>query len=309
MIFEARLPEPAARVTVIIPTWERTIFLEEALRSVLAQTRPVHQILIVDDGSGAAARHEAERLAGLSDRIECHCLPEHRGAAAARNWGLDLASGDYVLFLDDDDWLHPCMVESSLALLESDASLDVVVCHHTLFCTSQGAPGFWLPSPLPEAMERRPFSTLLRCSAPVNTYLIRRASIGAVRFPEDLAYGEDVYFRLALCRYGLRFAARRERHAMVRRHGRNVTRSETARHHEVRKMYRRLLAEQMVDRRDDYVLLQLKLAYCEWKCGNAAWLSHLGRACRHPLLLLGEFAAVAVRALHDPRGFLRHVLA
>ena len=297
-----------ARVSVIIPTYERTRYLEEALRSVLAQSWPVHQILLVDDCSGAEERREAERLAGISDRIEFHRLAAHRGAAAARNLGLDLASGDYVLFLDDDDLLTPKTIERSLALLEADASLDAVVCDSALLCMPDGAPTFRIRRSPQGSMERRPFSAILRRGFPINSCLIRRAAIGSLRFPEELTHGEDQYFWLALSHQGRRFAARAEADAIVRRHALNTTRSRAVGRRQVPACYHRLLAERMVVRTEDYVVVLLKLAYCECLSGRMAGFVYLARAFRHPLVSLREIAAFGSRAFDDPRGFVRHYL-
>jgi glycosyltransferase involved in cell wall biosynthesis len=96
-------------VTVAVPTHDRTLFLEEALRWVLNQTHPVHEILLVDDGSPEAPREEARRLTEVSERIRFLALTTHSGASAARNAELDQVAGDFGLFLDDDDLLHPRM--------------------------------------------------------------------------------------------------------------------------------------------------------------------------------------------------------
>ena len=295
-----------ARVSVIIPTYDRTQFLEEALRSVLGQSWPVHEILLVDDGSGAEHAREAERLAGISDRVEFHRLDAHRGVAAARNRGLDLASGDYVLFLDDDDLLAPHMFERSLVLLEADPSLDAVVCDSSLLCMPDSAPAFRIRQSRRGAIERQPFYTILRRSFPVNSCLVRRASIGSLRFPEDLPYGEDQYFWLAFCRRSPRVVMRGEADAIVRRHALNTTRSRAAARRGVRPLYHKLLAERLADRAEEYVLIHLKLAYCEIMNGSVAGLSHLARAFRHPLLSLRELAHFGTRAFDDPRGFARH---
>lgn len=308
MTLAARVHEARARVTVIIPTYNRPRFLEEALRSVLSQTRPVHQILLVDDGSAAENARAAQRLAGMSDRIEFHRLAAHRGAAAARNRGLDLASGDYVLFLDDDDLLDRRMIERSLAVLEADPSLDAVVCDSMLLCMPDSAPTFRIRRFPPGSIERQPFSTILRRGFPINSCLVRRGSIGPLRFPEDLTHGEDQYFWFALCRQGRRFAARPEADALVRRHGLNTTRSRKLARRAVRALHRKLLAERMADRREDHVVILLKLAYCECMCGSVAALLHLARAFRHPLLSLREIVSFGSRASADPRGFVRHYL-
>jgi len=100
------------RVSVILPTCNRAHLVGEAIESVLAQTRPADEILVVDDGSIDAT---PERLAAFGDRVVA-IRRENAGAAAARNAGLRAATGDWVTFLDDDDVWAP----ERLAVLERD---------------------------------------------------------------------------------------------------------------------------------------------------------------------------------------------
>jgi glycosyltransferase involved in cell wall biosynthesis len=87
-----------SRISVIIPTRGRHHFLRQALESVLAQGHAPHEIIVVDDGEGAAGAvgdmHPS--IAVLDNR--------QRGPVAARNMGVTHATGDCICFLDDDDW-------------------------------------------------------------------------------------------------------------------------------------------------------------------------------------------------------------
>ena len=87
------------RISVVIPAFNREQTVGRAIESVLAQTRPPAQILLVDDGStdGTAAS-----IARYSDRVEYVCQP-NAGASAARNDGVERATSAWVAFLDSDD--------------------------------------------------------------------------------------------------------------------------------------------------------------------------------------------------------------
>lgn len=106
------MTQPA--VSVIIPTYNRAHTLAEAIDSVLAQSRPAAEIIVVDDGSTDGS---AELLAGYGDRIR-YLRQDNAGVGAARNRGLAAASGDYIALLDSDDHWHPDKLAVQVDILE-----------------------------------------------------------------------------------------------------------------------------------------------------------------------------------------------
>ncbi len=113
-------------ISVVIPCYNSADTLAETVASVLAQSRPASEIILVDDGSldGTAAliatmqQHHGERLRTV--------WQANAGVAAARNLGMAMAQSPYVLPLDADDSLHPAMLADCGAMLDADASLDLV---------------------------------------------------------------------------------------------------------------------------------------------------------------------------------------
>ncbi len=90
------------QVSVIIPTYNRGRMLAEAIDSVLAQTFTDFQLIVVDDGS---TDNTTDILSAYQDEIVC-IRQENSGVSAARNRGINSASGDFIAFLDSDDlWL------------------------------------------------------------------------------------------------------------------------------------------------------------------------------------------------------------
>jgi teichuronic acid biosynthesis glycosyltransferase TuaG len=90
-------------ISVIIPYFNREQYIDQAVQSVLAQTLPPLEIIIVNDGSREASRRYLDRYAQTCVVVD---LPTTRGASAARNEGIHRARGRYIGFLDDDDiWL------------------------------------------------------------------------------------------------------------------------------------------------------------------------------------------------------------
>ncbi len=114
-----------AVVSVVVPVFNSAEHLQECLRSVLAQRIDGLEIACVDDGSTDGSRAIIEEFARDNPGIGVFVHGDNRGVGAARNTGLDAASGNYVVFLDADDLLLPGVLPRALAVATSDA-LDIL---------------------------------------------------------------------------------------------------------------------------------------------------------------------------------------
>lgn len=114
---------PTAGVSVIIPSHNRPALLQEALSSVLGQTLPPAEIIIVDDASAPPVSLPASRN-GVPLRLLRH--EQVRGGAAAKNTGAQAAQGKLMAFLDDDDLWAPTYLEHATALLARHGDIDVL---------------------------------------------------------------------------------------------------------------------------------------------------------------------------------------
>lgn len=101
----------AGRVSVVLPAYNRAATIERAVRSVLDQTVPVDEVIVVDDASTDATAAIVEVLAVRDPRVVLLRQPRNAGANAARNAGLDRATGDLIAFQDSDDVWVPDFVE------------------------------------------------------------------------------------------------------------------------------------------------------------------------------------------------------
>jgi glycosyltransferase involved in cell wall biosynthesis len=115
---------PEARVSVILPTYNRAQFIERAIDSVFAQTYQDFELIIVDDGS---TDHTPDIVRSYSDdRIRYLNLVRNKGAAAARNAGIRHAKGIFLAFQDsDDEWL-PDKLRKQVDVMNTDPQLCVV---------------------------------------------------------------------------------------------------------------------------------------------------------------------------------------
>jgi glycosyltransferase involved in cell wall biosynthesis len=191
----------APRVSVVVPVHNAAGTIERALRSVAAQTFGDWELLVCDDGStdgsGALA---APFLTGADGRSRGRVLRlGGGGAASARNHGIRAAAGEFVAFLDDDDWWEPCKLERCVAALDA-GSLDVV-CHSEVWATEGGGstvrhysalfdPGV---PPFVSLMRNNPFST--------SALVVRHDRlVAAGPFDEALPSAEDydLWIRIAM---------------------------------------------------------------------------------------------------------------
>jgi glycosyltransferase involved in cell wall biosynthesis len=111
-------------VSVIIPTYNYGQFIVDAIRSVLDQTGPPSEIIVVDDGS---TDETATVVAAFGDRV-IYIRQDNAGVCAARNRGVRESSSDLVAFMDADDTWEPTNLEKQLARFESDEEIGLVHC-------------------------------------------------------------------------------------------------------------------------------------------------------------------------------------
>lgn len=111
-----KTPSP---VSVIIPAYNAAAYIEQAIRSVMAQTYTAWELLVIDDCSTDDTAAVIQRLAAEDDRVRLIRNEKNSGVAVTRNRGLDMSTGDYVAFLDSDDVWHPDKLAMQVQKAES----------------------------------------------------------------------------------------------------------------------------------------------------------------------------------------------
>lgn len=115
-------------ITVVVPVYNVEKYLERCISSVLAQSYTNLQIILVDDGSTDESSDICKRLLDSDDRL-VYVRQENKGLAGARNTGIDNAKGDYIVFVDSDDFVSNKYVEIMYrALIQNDA--DMAMCSY-----------------------------------------------------------------------------------------------------------------------------------------------------------------------------------
>jgi glycosyltransferase involved in cell wall biosynthesis len=106
--------------SVVVPVFNGADLLERALRSVLGQTYPEFEILLVDDGSTDDSLERARCLAQGNDRISLYAMDNSGSPARPRNQAIQRSSGEFIAFLDQDDWWLPEKLERQFAKFRED---------------------------------------------------------------------------------------------------------------------------------------------------------------------------------------------
>jgi hypothetical protein len=231
------MPDP--RVTVAIPSFNHGRWLPVTIESVLGQTYPNVELLVVDDGSSDRSLEIAERYAAADPgrvRVFTHADGGNHGISATLNVALTEANGAYWSVLDGDDVLLPHKVEREVALLEADSGLVFVYAMSQLI-DADGGP---IPGARPWGLDicgaQRPLERLVASNVIPNITGLARLSVlrqpPAIRYGTSLVYGDwDFWLRVA-SRGRIAFVP--ELLAQSRIHGANTTAGVETEAHRVR---------------------------------------------------------------------------
>lgn len=178
------------KVSILIPCYNVESFLPKCLNSILAQTYQDLQVILIDDGSKDNTYVIAQEYAAKDHRIEAY-HQENQGVATTRNNLLDKVKGDYVLFVDSDDWIEPDMVEFLLSKAAANKA-DVIICEMVINETPVKKEYTESLLTQEECVRAFLFHNELRgslCNKLVATSLLHN-----VRFHCGISYGEDALF-------------------------------------------------------------------------------------------------------------------
>ena len=120
-----------SKISVIIPVYKVEAYLPRCLDSVINQTYKNLEIILVDDGSPDKSGEICDKYAALDGRIKV-IHKSNEGVAKARNDALDVATGEYIGFVDSDDWIEPDMYEFLMSVL-SKHDADISMCGETVY--------------------------------------------------------------------------------------------------------------------------------------------------------------------------------
>lgn len=177
-------------ISVIVPTYNYSNFVEKCINSVLEQTYQKIEVIVVDDGS---TDDTLTVLQKFEDRVLIYSQ-ENMGVSAARNAGMQLAKGEYIAFLDADDWWAPSKVEKQMiAMIKSKSNISYS------FYVASNLEGHTVPVTSPELNGvlgsqylRTPLTSPI--PLPCSNAIVKREQIGENAFNTKLSNSADWEF-------------------------------------------------------------------------------------------------------------------
>lgn len=189
-------------ISIIIPVYRAEGHLSNCIDTILGQDFSDLELILVDDGSPDGSGAICDRYAAQDHRVRV-IHKTNGGVSSARNAGMEVAQGEYLLFVDSDDYVEPDYASSLLAAMEAHSD-----CGH-VWCCFQTVTGYQKEDAAPNMAAEKPYLRFDRaqimdlhrlwldaspCNKLYRTSMLREKGI---RFPEDLSLGEDWLFNQA----------------------------------------------------------------------------------------------------------------
>ncbi|MBE6446013.1 MAG: glycosyltransferase [Alphaproteobacteria bacterium] len=186
------------KVSVIVPVYNVAEYLGQCLDTILLQTLQDIEVICVDDGSTDDSLNILNMYAMFDERLKV-IHQENAGLGPARNRGLKDATGEFIIFLDSDDFFHPEMLEKMVAKAEEDEA-DITICGYSLFDDKTGkdywedkiATKYITASPI--SPKNYPTDLFTICSPSIWTKLFRHSFLRKNNLSFINVYAEDVPF-------------------------------------------------------------------------------------------------------------------
>lgn len=180
-------------ISVVVPVYRVEEYLDHCVSSIVEQTYPNLEILLVDDGSPDKSGEICDRWAQRDSRIRV-IHKQNAGAGAARNTALDMAKGDLIAFVDSDDYLHPNLYAHLYSLMKD--GVDIAECEIGLteadnLAMDDGTGAAVQICDTEEALRLHIQDEVFRQTPPNKLY--RRACVGDIRFPEGNLIDDEFF--------------------------------------------------------------------------------------------------------------------
>jgi len=191
------------KVSIIIPCYNQAQYLDAALQSVLNQTHQNWECLIVNDGSPDNTKEFANKWVVKDPRF-VYLYKENGGVSSARNFGIENAKGQYIQFLDSDDFLDKEKLNLSLQQMENNVEINLVISNFRMFTDNPQIttePFCHLHSQL-FTFENMLYDWNKSFSIPIHCGFFHSSLFETIRFPENMTAQEDWIVWVSLFKNG-----------------------------------------------------------------------------------------------------------
>ena len=187
------------KISVIVPVYHVEEYLRRCLDSILKQSFEDFELILVNDGGNAAETAICEEYAQTDSRI-IYLRQENAGLSAARNTGLDICRGEWIMFVDSDDWVHPDFCSKALASVEgTDALMGIF---DLVYTQGDGTTGTVHKSMLPEGKHDSLTVLKARLSGAIAGYawnkIYHRSIWDTLRFPVGECWEDDAVIHITI---------------------------------------------------------------------------------------------------------------
>ena len=188
-------------ISIIVPVYNAEKYISKCIESLISQTYTKLEIILINDGSTDLSGNVCDEYSKKDSRIKVIHI-ENSGVSKARNVGINNANGDWIVFVDADDWLEANFCEKLYDATMSNKEVDIVCSgYKRIYSDKEEIINCGRQKIIYDASQY-----LLKLLNVQNGYgfchmkLIRKKSINEVRFNENIKVGEDALFNIQLIR-------------------------------------------------------------------------------------------------------------
>lgn len=242
------------KVTIIVPVYNAINTIKKCLNSIIAQTLKDWELILVNDGSLDGSGHICDEYAIQDSRFKV-IHQENAGVSAARQIGLEVAKGEYIIHADPDDWVEPQMLEKLYVKAKTDDA-DMVICDFIIEFDDKSSYSKQCPSSLDSKIVLNDMFGKIHGSC--CNKLVKRACIEhcKAKFPEGVNYCEDVCFNVQLLRNDIKVSYINEAYYHYIQYQTSITNKYTIESFNTQKKYVTFLTAHLTE--DSFPVIQAK---------------------------------------------------
>lgn len=182
------------KITIIVPIYNSERYLKKCIQSILAQSYDDFELILIDDGSTDSSGQICDEFSKQNTRIKVY-HESNKGVSTARNRGLELASGDWITFIDSDDWIEP---DYLLGLISNNEGYDFIISYYNVLGWKGWINDPWEDNCYTGEHIKDSFDNNMRrfdfiCGKMYRNSIIKEYGI---RFNPKISYAEDSIFTL-----------------------------------------------------------------------------------------------------------------